>query len=42
MERRIAIVLAVFLLSSAALYAADIKLFDSAISAALLNAIPFS
>jgi len=40
MERRVAIVLALLLLSSAALYAVDIKLFDSAISAALLNAVP--
>ena len=35
MERRIAIVLAVILVSWAALYAIDIKLFGNAVSAAL-------
>jgi hypothetical protein len=42
MERRMAIVLAVLLFSWAALYAVDIKLFDSALSTALLSAVPVS
>jgi hypothetical protein len=42
MERRIAIVLAVVLFAWAALYVADIKLFDNALGTALLNAAPIS
>ena len=42
MERRFAIVLAVLLFSWATLYTVDIKLFDSFLSTALLNAIPIS
>jgi hypothetical protein len=42
MERRISIVLAVLLFAWAALYAVDVKLFDSALSTALLNAVPIS
>jgi hypothetical protein len=42
MESRMAIILAVLLFSWAALYAVDIKLFDSALSAALLSAVPIS
>jgi hypothetical protein len=42
MERRIAIVLAVILVSWAALYAIDIKLFGNALSAALLHVVSIS
>ena len=42
MERRVAIVLAVLLFSWAALYLVDIKLLDSALSTALLRAVPIS
>jgi hypothetical protein len=42
MERRIAIVVAVLLFAWAALYTADIKLFESALSTELLNAVPIS
>lgn len=42
MERRIAIVVAVLLFSWATLYAVDIKIFDSALSTALLNAVSIS
>jgi len=42
MEQRIAIVLAVILVSGAALYAIDIKLFGNALSAALLHVVPIS
>jgi len=42
MEQRIAIVLAAILVSGAALYAIDIKLFGNAVSAALLHVFPIS
>jgi hypothetical protein len=42
MEGRISIVLAVLLFAWAALYAVDIKLFEGALSTALLNAVPIS
>jgi hypothetical protein len=42
MERRIAIVVAAVLFSWAALYAVDVKLFDSALTTALLSAVPIS